>query len=97
MSRRGDHEGGRATIERALALREANPTDPADLAHTQLRLGQVLVADGERERGLELVRRAREAFARDAEANRGFLEETDAWLAELASGDDVTPSPAGNP
>ncbi|MEZ4382428.1 MAG: serine/threonine-protein kinase [Nannocystaceae bacterium] len=97
MSRRGDHEGGRARIERALALREAGPTDPADLAHTKLRLGQELVAAGdERERGLALVREAREVFAGDAAANQLFLDETDTWLlGQVRSADaDAPPAPA---
>ncbi|MCE9577862.1 MAG: tetratricopeptide repeat protein [Deltaproteobacteria bacterium] len=59
---RPDLARGRADLERALALRKAHDTDPAQRANTQLFLGELLQRQGDRARSRALKAAARATF-----------------------------------
>ena len=72
-----------ATLERGLAIHDANPTAPAVAAEIRFALARVLAKrKPQRKRAFELARQARATF-REAGAQMDKLRtEVDAWLRE---------------
>jgi tetratricopeptide (TPR) repeat protein len=73
-----------APLERALAIREAQPADGRELAEVRLTLAQALWATGDRPRALSLATQARDRFAQgkgsgNAQQRKSLADATD-WL-----------------
>jgi serine/threonine-protein kinase len=71
----------RVPLERALAIREAQPADGLELADIRFSLAQALWPSGERDRAVDLATRARDAYARAGATRSEELGETTAWMA----------------
>jgi hypothetical protein len=67
-------------LERAVALWQAHPGKPLQLADARFRLGRAL-ADSDRRRARQLVSEARDAFAAAGTAWRTETADADKWLA----------------
>ncbi len=79
------HQADRALpqLEQALRLREANPGDPTDLAHTRFSLAKALwLSNKGRIRAFRLARKANQAFRDAGESMKEDREEVEAWLSK---------------
>jgi tetratricopeptide (TPR) repeat protein len=68
-------------LERAVALRDANTSDPFDKAETYFQLARALRASGgDKKRARTLATKARDGYASAGDMGRTELAEVDAWL-----------------
>ena len=76
------HNAAAATVplERALALREAEPDDGVELAEVRLALAEAL-GSGNRPRAVALATQARDVFVKGGARLAPLLAEANAWLA----------------
>src|SRR5262249_2663014 len=74
----------RRVLERALAIREAQPGAGIELADIRFVLAQVCWSTGERERALPLARAARDGLAKAGAAAKTELGEVTKWYNERA-------------
>ena len=79
LEKDGQGREAEAKLERALALQEEGRYSLRSQAPTRFRLAQVAWPLGERERAIELARKAREDFGDKAQDQRA---EIDKWLVE---------------
>ncbi|MCA9649616.1 MAG: serine/threonine protein kinase [Myxococcales bacterium] len=80
---RGRHQEALPMLERVLALRQPGAAPPAEIADTCRALGEALwITGADRERAVELMKRARALYVDIGEGQRDDLELTEAWLRE---------------
>jgi serine/threonine protein kinase/Tfp pilus assembly protein PilF len=79
LVRRSPH--AKATLERALAIREAEPGDGLELADIRFALAQALWQLDDRARAVGLATQARDAFAKAGASKAEAVAEAVAWLS----------------
>jgi tetratricopeptide (TPR) repeat protein len=81
----GDARAAVKTLERAMAIVEANPGDPMNLASVRIALAEALQKSGENERARGLLTQARKDLVNRADEPRAgdMIKDIDASLAKL--------------
>ena len=72
-------------LERAIAIWEAEPTDPAYEAETRFALARALAGTGRASEGQQQAQRARTLYDEHEGDHAEALAEIDAWLGAEAS------------
>ena len=79
---RGNVAAARASLDRAVVLNEKDDADDESAARARFGLAQVLWAQGEHERAVQLARDAERGLAEDESYYLGRLSEIRAWIAD---------------
>jgi tetratricopeptide (TPR) repeat protein len=83
----GQPDRARESLERAVAIRQKDKSDPTNLAESQAALARALWSLGtDRDRAIDLALAARETYAKAGVKESERLAALDAWLAERKAG-----------